>query len=325
MKSKTKIFVIVIALVLVLGVAIRILFGVIFTNKSDGFFGESVKKPSITVVATEVKLGNVKSYLNLAGEIRGIEEANVFPDVPGKIRKIVALEGSFVRRGDVIMYIDRDVVGLEYQPSPVRSPISGKVGNILYTEGQFVSQTTPVATVVNDSIVEVSILLPEKYIGKISKNSEVLVKVSKFQDKIYRGKISSLDVIIDRNTRTLRVRVRIQNDGNLISGMFANVSILTEADYNVAYVPNSAIVNLDGKSFVYVASNISSKDSQNTTNNFDNPGFSQNIYKVYMREVVTGVSDGNIVSVKGVKPGEKVVSLGTEYLKDGIMVNVIEE
>jgi RND family efflux transporter MFP subunit len=244
--------------------------------------------------------------------MRGIEEAVALPDVPGKVSKIVVKEGSYVKKDDPIMYIDRSQIGFSYNLSPVRAPISGKVGSINVTEGQFVSQTTPVASIVNDSIMEIVVLLPETYVGRVKQGDKAIIEVTTYPDEKFIGYVYSTDVIIDKSTRTLKVRVRVNNPyKKFVSGMYCNVKILSQFVDNVNYVPVTSVKNIDGENFVYVLTKLTNTE--------------ENLYIVKSRKVSVGLSDGNIVEVKGVNQGELVVSLGTEYLKDGMVVRAIKE
>lgn len=315
MKSKTKITIIVITVLLVILVGIR-LGSTVISGNTRANIQKDRKILDVTVVGTKVKLGDIEKYITLAGEIRGIEEANALPDVPGKVDKILVSEGSYVKKDQPIMYIDRSQIGFSYNLSPVRSPISGRVGSIYVQEGQFVAQTTPVATIINDSIMEVVLLLPETYITKVKKGDKAIIEVTAYPNEKFIGYVHSYDTVIDRTSRTLKIKVRVNNESRkLISGMYCNVKILVDKDVNSLYVPNTAIRNIKEEEIVYVLS------KTNIPNLKD-----ENIYIATKRKVVTGISDGKFTVIKkGLSKGEMVVSLGTEYLKDDVLVRVIEE
>lgn len=316
MKSKTRITIIVVTIILALIVGIRLT--LVFkggTSQKDFVRKKGGNVLDVTVVGTEVKVGDIEKYISLAGEMRGIEEANALPDVPGKVDKILVVEGSYVKKDQPIMYIDRSQIGFSYNLSPVRSPISGRVGSINVSEGQFVSQTTPVATVVNDSVMEVVLLLPESYINKVNKGDKAIVEVTPYPDEKFIGYVFSTDVIIDKGTRTLKIKVRVDNpQKKLISGMYCNVKILTDKVFNTTYVPNTSIRTLENEEIVYVLTKTNIEGVKD-----------DNLYLVSKRIIKSGISDGKFTAVKGVNKGELVVSLGAEYLRDGVVVRVIKE
>ncbi|MFN4244630.1 MAG: efflux RND transporter periplasmic adaptor subunit [Brevinematia bacterium] len=315
MKSKTRIVIIAITVLLVILVVVRVLLNV-FSERRD--LKSNISRtiiPDITVVGSKVKVGNIEKYITLYGDMRGIEEANAFPDVSGKVDKIVVVEGDYVKKDQPIMYIDRSQIGFSYNLSPVRAPISGRVGNISVSEGQLVLQTSPVATIVNDSVMEIVLLLPEVYITKVKKGMNAIIQVSSYPNEKFIGYIHSIDTLIDKVSRTLKIKVRVRNpERKLISGMYCTVKILVEKAVNTVYVPNTSIKNIDGEEVVFVL----------TKTNLD--GIEEdNIYYVSKRKVKTGISDGNFTSVQGLKEGEIVVSLGVEYIKDGTFIRVVEE
>ncbi len=313
MKGKTKKAIIIATALVAILVIARIATVAISTSSNKGKEKDLFRVKNfvnITVVGTKVKKGDIQKYITLSGDIRGISEAQVFPDVPGKVAKISVAEGQYVKKDEPIMYIDRSLVGYQYNLSPVRAPIDGRVGSINVSEGQFVSQTTPVAVVVNNRIVEIILLLPEKYVNQVKRGSKAIVEVPSLENEKFIGYVYSSDLIIDRGTRTLKVRIRVDNpSGKLISGMYANVKIPVETEYNTTYVPITSIREIEGKTFVYVLSET----------NIGN----EKLYYVSLRNVSTSVSDGEKIGVKGVNENEIVVSLGAEYLKDGIIVRAI--
>ena len=311
MKGKTKKAIIIITALIVILVIARIAIVVVSSNKDNKKDFSKIKNfVNITVVGTKVKKGDIQKYITLSGDIKGISEAQVFPDVPGKVAKISVVEGQYVKKNEPIMYIDRSLVGYQYNLSPVRAPIDGRVGSINVSEGQFVSQTTPVAVVVDNRIMEIILLLPESYISQIKRGAKTIVEVPSLDNEKFIGYVYSSDLVIDRGTRTLKIRVRVNNPSSkLISGMYANVKIPVETEYNTTYVPITSIREIGGKTFVYILSETNISD--------------QKLYYTSLRRVYTGVSDGEKIAVKGVKEGEIVVSLGAEYLKDEIIVRAI--
>ena len=314
MKSKTKVVLIVLTVLLIVVITLRISINILSQN-TNSKTNVNQNIVDITVVGTKVKVGDIEKYISLSGEIRAVEEANAFPDVSGKIDKILVTEGDYVKKDRPIMYIDRSQIGFSYNLSPVRSPISGKVGNINVSEGQFVLQTTPVATIVNDSIMEIVLLLPETYLPKINKGLKSIIQVTPYSNKEFIGYIYSIDTIIDKLTKTLKVKVRVKNpERKLISGMYCNVKIPIERVINTTYVPNTSIRKIDNEEIVYIAT----KTNLDTTKD-------DNLYYITNRKIKSSVSDGKFTAVKGVQKGEIVVSLGAEYLKDGIIVRLIEE
>ncbi|MCX7661604.1 MAG: hypothetical protein N2Z79_02840, partial [Candidatus Omnitrophica bacterium] len=95
---------------------------------------KAIEKPQekeiIPVKVARVKLEDIQEILEYTGNIKAEEEAVVYPKVIGKIIEKIKEDGSFVKKGEAIAYIDRDEVGLKFEKAPVESPLEGLVGRV---------------------------------------------------------------------------------------------------------------------------------------------------------------------------------------------------
>ena len=99
-----------------------------------------------------------------------------------------------------------------------------------------------------------------------------------------------VDSVVDPDTRTVKVRTEVANpDGRLKPDMFANVQIVTDVNRAAISIPQSAVLNDEGKSIVFVAEGDGYKKRQ------VQPGI-QNNDRV---EIVDGLNAGDKVVVKG--------------------------
>ncbi|MCB1178262.1 MAG: efflux RND transporter periplasmic adaptor subunit, partial [Leptospiraceae bacterium] len=91
----------------------------------------------------------------------------------------------------------------------------------------------------------------EAEIGSITKGMEVKVSSNTYPDKIFIGKVISLDTILDSATRTLRARIMVNDPGNLLKPqMIAEVEFSLKSQ-NVLSVPSVAIMHTGLRSIVY--------------------------------------------------------------------------
>ncbi len=120
------------------------------------------------------------------------------------------------------------------------------------------------------------------------------------------GTVSAVDNQIDTTTGTVKVRAQFDNtDNKLFPNQFVNARLLVKTLKNVVTVPTSAIQRGSPGAYVYVI-------------NADNT--------VSVRQIVTGVVDGNFTAVNsGLSAGERVVIDGTDRLRDGLQVIVAAE
>lgn len=279
------------------------------------------ENPISVLVAAPIRQ-HLSEYLDLSAEIKAIKEVEISSDVPGKIANILKYEGSFVKKGDTIALIDRFVIGANYAYAPARTPIAGYVTTTYMAVGASIAASTPIANVADISQLEVEIQVPERSITGIELGQTVYVRVPSSPNREIEAKINKRDYAVNSSTRTLMVKALIDNkDGLLLPGMFSDVSILLNSADNVFVIPNSAIFSDDvGKNYIFVVKEDSSAPRDGNIANDTN---SQ--YRAYTREVnILFTSKDKVALSGGLEEGEEVVMFGREFLRDGSLVNRIE-
>ena len=281
------------------------------------------ENPISVLVAAPIKQ-HLDEYLELSAEIKAIKEVEISSDVPGKIANILKYEGSFVNKGDTIALIDRFVIGANYAYAPARTPISGYVTTTYMAVGASIAASTPIANVADISQLEVEIQVPERSIAGIELGQKVFIRVPSSPNKEIEAVITKRDYAVNPSTRTLMVKALIDNkDRLLLPGMFSDVSILLNSADNVFVIPNSSVFSDDlGKNYIYVVKEddsnnppVEGKVSENTNAQ----------YRAYTREVnVLFTSKDKVALSGGLEEGEEVVMFGREFLKNGSLVNRIE-
>jgi membrane fusion protein, heavy metal efflux system len=97
--------------------------------------------------------------------------------------------------------------------------------------------------------------VPENELNEVQQGEDVDIYLSAFPEKKFIGQVIAIGKVVDPSTRTIKVRVTLSNPhGKFLPGMFAKI------DYgdpipSVFTLPNSAIVTVDGKDYVFVQSN----------------------------------------------------------------------
>ena len=78
------------------------------------------------------------------------------------------------------------------------------------------------------------------------------VRVPTFPDKVFSGEVRAMDPVLDPMTRTIRVRIRVENpEGILKPEMFADVVLKTDLG-EVLSVPGEAVVQTGERAIVFV-------------------------------------------------------------------------
>ncbi|MBL9138185.1 MAG: efflux RND transporter periplasmic adaptor subunit [Verrucomicrobiales bacterium] len=198
----------------------------------------------------------------------------------------------------------------------VRAPIRGLIGAKQVSVGDLVGkgQPTLLATVSTlnpiwfyGSVSEVAYLKAEGEVRRTGRQlSEVPVSLVLADGSAFPspGKFVFIDRAVDSKTGTLRVRAEFANpDGLLRPGMFARVRVDVGQRTNSIVVPERSLVELQGKSFVWVV------------------GSDQ---KASQRPVTVGDAvSGGILVTAGLAPGEQIIVEGWQKVREGVAVRPI--
>jgi len=183
----------------------------------------------------------------------------------------------------------------------LNSPIDGIVVERNATVGASVGTDANLFKIIDLSRVWIDANVFEKNLQQVRPGQEVKLTVPAFPGSTFSGRVILINSVVDPDTRTVKVRTEVANsDGRLKPDMFANVQIVTALNRTAISIPQSAVLNDEGKSVVFVAEGDGYKKRQ------VQPGI-QNNDRV---EIVDGLSAGDKVVVKGnylllqSKPGE---------------------
>ena len=184
----------------------------------------------------------------------------------------------------------------------LNSPIDGIVVERNATVGASVGTDANVFKIIDLSHVWIDADVFEKDLPRVRTGQDVKLTVTAFPQSTFSGKVILINSVVDPDTRTVKVRTEVANpDGRLKPDMFANVQIITEVNRAAISIPQSAVLNDEGKSIVFVA------EGDRYDKRQVQPGI-QNNDRV---EIVDGLKAGDKVVVKGnylllqkSKPGE---------------------
>ncbi|UOK36437.1 MdtA/MuxA family multidrug efflux RND transporter periplasmic adaptor subunit [Pseudomonas palleroniana] len=208
--------------------------------------------------------------------------------------------------------VDDAKLNLEF--TKIRAPISGRVGLRQVDVGNLVSanDTTFLAVITQTQPISVVFTLPENtldtVLARFHAGNKLPVEAWDRGDvkKQAVGVLQSLDNQIDVTTGTLKFKARFDNkDQALFPNQFVNVHLLADTLHNVVLAPSAAIQFGNNGTFVYKL------DGDK---------------KVKMQPLVVGDSDGdNTVIKEGLVAGDRVVLEGTDRLKDGSEIEVVND
>lgn len=237
-------------------------------------------------------------------ELRKAEELQAEAAVQSKEAELARSEEKLHRFGLTEEQVQRLKVSGEghrtASHNTLRAPFAGIITKYDVSQGESVARDKELFTLVDTSSVWVLGDIYEKDLGRIPGRGDCLVTVSSYPDERFRGQITYLSDFLDPSSRTAKLRCVVSNkDGRLKLEMFADVFIPTTSATAAAVVPGAALQDIEGKPVVFV---------QRDATHFEK------------REVTLGErGEQEIQILNGVRPGEKVVTAGSFYLKSALM------
>jgi multidrug efflux system membrane fusion protein len=208
--------------------------------------------------------------------------------------------------------VDAQALNIAY--CRIVSPITGRVGLRLVDPGNYVQTTNTggIAVITQLQPITVVFTLPEDDLPEImpqfTAGTPLIVTAYDRANlrQLAVGKVLAIDNQIDTTTGTVKVKAQFDNENNtLFANQFVNVRLLVKTLQNAVTVPTSAIQRGAPGTYVYVI------NADNTAS---------------VRQVSTGAVDGNITAINsGLSAGERVVTDGTDRLRDGVKVTVASE
>jgi membrane fusion protein (multidrug efflux system) len=193
----------------------------------------------------------------------------------------------------------------------IKAPFDGTIGIRQVDIGQYLAAGTAIVTLQQLNPLFMDFYVPQQALEDLAPGQAVQVSVDAFPDKIFTGKISAINSAIDTATRTVQVRATIDNEGLLLRpGMFATVSVTTGSPRQLVTLPQTAITYNPYGDTVYIVHNGTGHDGK--------PALIAN-----QTFVTLGDTRGDQVAVlKGVAPGDVVVTAGQLKLQNGSTVTV---
>jgi len=183
----------------------------------------------------------------------------------------------------------------------VRSPISGRAGNLLINAGNLV-KANDVPLVVINQVTPIFVIfgVPERQLNQIAGKSKLPVEASFDDDSKVRGTLAVIDNQVDPNTGTIRLKAVFENSERLLwPGRFVNV-VMTLDTQTATVIPSESVQAGQQGPFVYVVKADKS---------------------VEPRPVVVGSTvAGKVIIEKGVVAGETIVTDGQSRLYPGATI-----
>tara|TARA_E500000331_G_scaffold343749_1_gene378961 strand:- start:95 stop:964 length:870 start_codon:yes stop_codon:yes gene_type:complete len=279
MKRSTKITSIIIIFFLIIAIVVigRMMIGQHFAKK----FG---KRPPPGIIVTEVVKNNFSEKIESFGtavskknESFRIKRSDLVAELDLK---------KYVKKGDLILKLkDKNII----------APFSGVLGYRGITGDILDSNKSIIVTLDDNSVIYSDLKIPEIFASVIKKGLPISAKFSGNKNKIYNGTVYAVSSRINAETRSLLIRVKIDNENSeLIPGSLLEVTV-NYNERNSLGIPDTSIMLEGDKIYVY---KVSEKNITNKT------------------EITIGIRDAGYVEVlSGLTEGDKIVAEGLKKVR----------
>jgi multidrug efflux system membrane fusion protein len=228
----------------------------------------------------------------------------------------VDTQASLVRQYEGAVKVDQSQVAnarLQLTYAKVTAPISGRLGLRQVDPGNIVRASDPNGLIVITQLTPITVVftLPQDHLPSLMKrlNSGDRLAVDAYDRekkvRLAEGVLLTVDNQIDPATGTVKLKAEFPNiDGTLFPNQFVNVRLLLDTRRGVTTIPTAAIQRSSRGTFVYVVT----------------PEATAALRPIEL----TAIEGENAVVQSGVAPGELVVIDGTDRLREGAKVELIE-
>ena len=211
--------------------------------------GDNVKKGDILAVVNyeELKLTKDKKYMAYLDAKKKFERTKSLFE-----KKLVSKEdydkAEFTLKQSEIDYKDAKV---KFDKSMIKAPFDGIITERYITVGQYVSPSQKAFSIVNTKILKAIVYIPEENVSRLKKGQKVILE-SDTTKRDFEGRVEKISSVVDPQSGTVKVTVRVKFDKNVRPGMFVNVKIITDTKNNVLLVPKKAVIYQNDRKYIFV-------------------------------------------------------------------------
>ena len=276
MKRSTKIGTAILAFFLIITIVIvgRTMIGNHFKKKFS-------KRPPPGIIVTEVVTKNFSQKVSTYGT------AIPFRTKSYKIEKYEIVNpiefNRKLKKGDLITKLKtRNLI----------ASFDGVVTKRDFSNDIKVSESSLLIQLEDTSTIYVDVDIPELYSSFIKENLNVDVKFSGNSEKIYSGVVDSTAGRIDVDTRSLAIRIKLENDNfEILPGSLLEI-IVKYNERNSMSIPDTSLIMEGNKTYVYKVAEDNIANKAEIVIGIRDSGFI---------EVVSGLANGDNIVAEGLK------------------------
>ncbi len=191
----------------------------------------------------------------------------------------------------------------------IYSPIDGRIGKLMVNQGNMVKENDTILVTINQTKpIYVDFYVPQQDLPDVKKYmslEKLMVQVTIPSDKDHPvlGELTFINNRVDTNTGTILLKALFSNESeSLWPGQFVNVVLTLTTQPRAVLVPSQAVQTGQEGQYVFVVKSDLTVESRPV--------------------IVGGNPDQEVIIVKGLQPGERVVTDGQLRLAPGVKVEI---
>lgn len=195
-------------------------------------------------------------------------------------------------------------VQLEISQTGIRAPFAGMITERAVEKGQTVRNLDRLFRLGNFSRLYADVYLSERDANQVRPGQEARLTLGAAETRRRVGKVVRVSPVVDQSTGTVKVTVELNKaQDDFRPGAFVRVGIETDSREGNILVPKRAILEEDGKSYVFVAEDEEARRVE--------------VHVGYQ-------NDGKAEILKGLETGQKIVVAGQGALKEKSKIKVVD-
>jgi Cu(I)/Ag(I) efflux system membrane fusion protein len=209
------------------------------------FTGEEVRKGQLLATIYSPELYAAQQEFITAASLKKTQPA-LYKAVHNKLR-LLKLSESQIK--------EIEASGSVKEIFPIYATVSGTVLGKLVAQGQTIQKGQPLFKIANLNTVWANFQVYESQLNRFKKGQEILVSTNAYPNKVFKSKVDFINPILDVATRTVKLRVVLNNEVNIFKpGMFVEGKIkeISSSRSQRLIIPTSAVLWTGERSVVYL-------------------------------------------------------------------------
>lgn len=208
----------------------------------------------LEIDSTEYQLNLANAEAGLASAQASYQELTLFddqitdPEVRAERERVARARSGL---DQALVSVDQARLQLSY--TKIEAPFAGRAASLQVVQGQHARTGDELLTVVDIDPIKVEVQVLEGEVGYLRSGRKASVAFSAFPGETFAGTISTINPMVEQQTRTARVTVLVPNpEGRILPGMYARVSLEAQTFADRILVPRAAIVERDRRNMLFV-------------------------------------------------------------------------